>query len=55
MTETWAEEVTRLQQEIADRQSRLHRLICGDPREGVTVLINVGPLFHREDVAGTAD
>lgn len=37
MTETWAEEVKRLQREIAERQARLMFLVCGDPRQSVTV------------------
>jgi len=39
MSETWAEEVKRLQREIAERQMRLQRLICGDPRVSVHVPI----------------
>jgi hypothetical protein len=44
-TETWAEEVARLGREIAERQARLERLICGDPRERVTV-----PPLSQEDL-----
>ncbi len=36
-TETWAEEVARLGREIGERQARLQFLLCGDPRESVTV------------------
>lgn len=39
--ETWAEEVQRLQREIAERQSRLQYLICGDPRQSVTVPVSL--------------
>ena len=37
MAETWAEEVQRLQREIADRQARLQHLVLGDPRVSVGV------------------
>lgn len=37
MSETWAEEVRRLQAEITERQARLHRLVLGDPSVRVTV------------------
>jgi hypothetical protein len=35
MAETWAEEVARLQREIAERQARLAHLVLGDQRVGV--------------------
>ncbi len=35
--ETFAEEVSRLQREIGQRQMRLQYLVCGDPRIRVTV------------------
>lgn len=37
MSETYVEEVARLQREIAERQIRLQRLILGDPTQGVTL------------------
>lgn len=37
--ETLAEEVTRLNREIGQRQLRLQHLVCGDPRVGVTIPI----------------
>lgn len=36
MSETRAEEIARLQGEIAERQMRLQFLVCGDQREGVS-------------------
>lgn len=35
--ETVAQEIVRLQREIAERQTRLAQLVLGDPREGVHV------------------
>jgi hypothetical protein len=37
MSETRAEEIKRLQQEIADRQSKLFVLVAGDPMECVSM------------------
>ncbi len=36
---SWAEAVSRLQAEIAERQSRLYALVLGDQRRGVNVPI----------------
>jgi hypothetical protein len=36
MAETMAEEVARLQREIAERQGRLAALVLGDQRQAVT-------------------
>lgn len=35
--ETLTQEIARLQREIGERQLRLQRLVCGDPRRGVHV------------------
>jgi hypothetical protein len=35
--ETRAEEIARLQKEIADRQLRLQLLVCGDPMKCVSM------------------
>ena len=36
VSESMAEEIKRLQREIAERQMRLQFLVCGDQREGVS-------------------
>jgi hypothetical protein len=36
VAETWAEEVTRLQREIGERQARLHFLVLGDQSKGIS-------------------
>ncbi len=41
MSETRAEEITRLQREIGDRLLRLQYLVCGDQREVVSAQARV--------------
>jgi hypothetical protein len=41
MSETFAQEIARVQLEIAERQARLAALVAGDPRVSVTL----GPAF----------
>lgn len=43
MSETRAEEIERLQREIAERQIRLVQLVCGDLREGVIWKTAINP------------
>lgn len=43
-TETYADEIARLQREIAERQARLNFLLLGDQSKGVELAI---PYFAR--------
>jgi hypothetical protein len=47
--ETVAEEIVRLQREIAERQARLQFLVCGDPRQcvGVPTIPPLPPRRHE--------
>ncbi len=50
MNETKAEKIVRLQSEIAERQSQLQYLVCGDPRKGVLAQpLGMSDAMRRQD------